>query len=68
MSILVILAPFLTDFIFNSIHLKYSWEKPNFFKINKDRIIVGIFCAIIGSIATLIVSLIIKKLSNAPNP
>jgi hypothetical protein len=58
----------LSNFIYNSIHLKYSWEEPNFFKRNKDRIIVGILCAIVGSVGTLILSFIIKKLSNAPNP
>lgn len=68
MIILLLLMPFLSSFIFNSINLKYSWDKPSFFKRNKDRIIIGIICAIFGGISTLIVSFIIKKLSNAPNP
>jgi hypothetical protein len=65
---LSILTPFLFLFISNSIQLKYSYEKPNFFKRNKDTIIVAIFSAIFGSIATLIVSFIIKRLTNSPNP
>ena len=59
---------FLSNFIYNSIHLKYSWEKINFYRRNKDKIIVGILCAIIGSITILVISFIINKINNAPNP
>jgi len=59
---------YLYTYINNLIHLNYSWEKHNFFKRNKDRIIVGIICAFFGSIATLIVSFIINKFINKPNP
>jgi hypothetical protein len=63
MVVLSYLAPFISIYVYNSIHLKYSWEKQNFYKRNKDRIIVGILCAIVGSGVTLLISLIIKRFS-----
>ncbi len=57
-SLLIILISFLLIitliaipfFITNAIHLKYSHEKPSFYKRNKDNIIVGAICAMFGTV------------------
>lgn len=55
--------------ITNSIYLKYSYEKPSFYRRNKDNIIAGAICAIFGTvIGGLIVYFITKNISSLPNP
>jgi hypothetical protein len=72
LSIILLLTLFLlslSNFIYNSIYLKYSWEKPNFYKRNKDNIIVGSICAILGTvIGGLLIYFINKKFWCSPNP
>jgi len=64
-SLLTLISNSLTNYI----SIKYSWEKQSFYQRNRDNIIVGIICALFGTvIGGLVIYFITEKFLGPPNP